>query len=236
MDINAFTNYLENTPLVWLIVTIGTYKLGLYIYNKSGKKSYLQPIVLAYLILVPILLITQVPYEKYFKSVELLNFFLGPATVALALPLYKNFYYIRKYMIPILVTLFVGATFTILFAVFILYLFDSSIITILSMTTKSVTAPITIITSKDIGGNPALAMSFVVGTGFIGAIFSSFIFKVMKIKHAEAKGFSLGLISHAMGVARAAETSEKTAAFAALAMGLCGIFTAIILPIVISFL
>lgn len=235
MNFDALIEYLNSTPLIWLIITLGSYKLGLLLYNKSGKNSFLQPILIAYFIMVPILLLTQIPYEKYFESVEILNFFLGPATVALALPLYKHFKYIRMYLIPLFVTLFVGGVIAVLSSIIIFYFFDGSLVTLLSMTTKSVTAPITIITSKEIGGNPSLAVSFLVITGLTGAVFSGILFKLLKIKSDEAKGFSLGLIAHAIGVARSMEISEKASAFAALAMGLCGIFTAIILPLVIAF-
>jgi len=104
------------------------------------------------------------------------------------------------------------------------------------MTTKSVTAPITLITAHDIGANAALAIGFVVITGLLGALFGTFIFKLLKIKHDAAKGFALGLISHAVGTARAFEISENAAAFSALAMGLVGVFIAVVLPIVIGFL
>lgn len=103
------------------------------------------------------------------------------------------------------------------------------------MTTKSITAPIAIITSEQIGAIPSLAVGFVIITGIIGALLGTLIFKIAKIKHETSKGFALGLISHGIGTARAIEIGEKAAAFSALAMGLCGIFTAIFLPIAISF-
>lgn len=234
MNSDALIAYVTTTPLTWIIITISAYKIGIFVYEKSGKHALLQPIVIAYLIMLPILLVAQIPYKEYFSSVSILHFFLGPATVALALPLYKNLKLIRAYFVPIAVTLLLGSTFTILSALGILWLFDASSMTLLSMTTKSVTAPITIITAQDIGANPSLAMGFVVMTGLLGALFSSVVFKLLKIKHDAAKGFALGLISHAIGIARAIEISENAAAFGALAMGLVGVFIAITLPIVVT--
>lgn len=236
MNLDAIIAYASTTPLTWIIVTISAYKIGILVYEKSGKHSLLQPIVVAYLIMLPLLIITKVPYKQYFESVSIIHFFLGPATVALALPLYKNLTLIRAYFFPIMVTLFIGGTFTILSALGILWLFGASKTTMLSMTTKSVTAPITIITAQDIGAIPSLAMGFVVITGLLGALFGSFIFKILRIKHDAAKGFALGLISHAIGIARAVEISDKAAAFAALAMGLVGVVIAILLPIIIGLL
>ncbi|MBV5279163.1 MAG: LrgB family protein [Campylobacteraceae bacterium] len=236
MNLDALIAYVTSTPLVWIIVTISAYKIGILVYEKSGKNTLLQPIVIAYMIMLPILILTNIPYKQYFESVSIIHFILGPATVALALPLYKNLKLIRSYFVPIVATLFLGGTFTILSALGILWLFDASTTTMLSMTTKSVTAPITIITAQDIGAIPSLAMGFVVITGLLGALFSSFIFKILRIKHDAAKGFALGLISHAIGIARAVEISDKAAAFAALAMGLVGVVIAVLLPIIIGLL
>ena len=236
MNVDALIDYVMNTPLSWIIITMSAYKVGILIYEKTGKNALLQPIVVAYVIMLPILIIAQIPYKQYFESVSILHFFLGPATVALALPLYKNLTLIRAYFLPVMVTLLAGCTFTILSALGILWLFGASKITMLSMTTKSVTAPITLITAHDIGANAALAIGFVVITGLLGALFGTFVFKLLRIKHDAAKGFALGLISHAVGTARAFEISENAAAFSALAMGLVGMFIAVFLPIVIGFL
>lgn len=236
MNLEALYAYVSSTPLVWIIVTISAYKIGILVYEKSGKNALLQPIVVAYMIMLPILLLADIPYQRYFESVSVIHFILGPATVALALPLYKNLKLIHAYFVPIVATLILGGAFTILSALGILWLFDASTTTMLSMTTKSVTAPITIITAQDIGAVPSLAMGFVVITGLLGALFGSFIFKMLRIKHDAAKGFALGLISHAIGIARSVEISEKAAAFAALAMGLVGVLIAVLLPIIIGWL
>lgn len=236
MNVDALMAYITSTPLTWIIITMSAYKVGILIYEKTGKHALLQPIVIAYVIMLPILIIAHIPYKQYFESVSILHFFLGPATVALALPLYKNLKLIHAYLLPIFITLFVGGIFTILSAVGILWLLGASKITMLSMTTKSVTAPITLITAHDIGANASLAIGFVVITGLLGALFGTFVFKLLKIKHDAAKGFALGLISHAVGTARAFEISENAAAFSALAMGLVGVFIAVFLPIVIGLL
>lgn len=234
MNVDALIAYITSTPLTWIIITMSAYKVGILIYEKTGKHALLQPIVIAYVIMLPILIIAQIPYKQYFESVSILHFFLGPATVALALPLYKNLKLIHAYLLPIFITLVAGGIFTILSALGILWLLGASKITMLSMTTKSVTAPITLITAHDIGANAALAIGFVVITGLFGALFGTFIFKLLRIKHDAAKGFALGLISHAVGTARAFEISENAAAFSALAMGLVGMFIAVFLPIVIG--
>lgn len=235
MNIDALMLYIQTSPLPWLIFTISSYKIGVIVYEKSNKNPLLQPIIIAYAIMLPILLLSGVSYEHYFKSTTLIHFFLGSATVALALPLYNNLKHIYTYFFPLVITILLGGFLTIAVAVGILYLFDASTITMLSMSTRSVTAPITIITAEDIGANPSLALGFVLITALLGALFSDIIIRIMKIKNDAAKGFALGLISHAVGIAKSMEISQKAAAFAALAMGLYGVSIALILPIIIMY-
>lgn len=236
MNFDALIEYITNTPLVWLILTLGSFKLGIIIYEKFDKHTLLQPIIIAYAIIMSTLFITGVSYEEYFKGVEIIHFFLGPATVALALPLYNNLKHIKSLFLPIMITLVIAGIFSILIAVGLLWALDAKLPTILSMTTKSITAPIAIITSAQIGAIPSLAVGFVIITGIIGALLGTTIFRLINIKHDTSKGFALGVVSHGIGTARAIEISEKAAAFSALAMGLSGIFTAVFLPLIIQFL
>lgn len=236
MNTEALIQYIHTTPLTWLILTLLAYKIGIIIYEKSNKHTLLQPIIIAYLIIMSIILISGTTYEEYFKGVEIIHFFLGPATVALALPLYNNLKYIKELFFPILITLVIAGTFSIVIAVSLLWSMGAELVTMLSMTTKSITAPIAIITSEQIGAIPSLAVGFVIITGIIGALLGGIVFKIIKIKHDTSKGFALGLISHGIGTARAIEISQKAAAFGALAMGLSGILTSILLPIIIFYI
>lgn len=236
MNIEALITYITTTPLIWLLITLGSFKLGIIIYERFNKNPLLQPIIISYFIIICTLFMTGVSYEEYFKSVEIIHFFLGPATVALALPLYNNLKYIKSLFFPIVIALLIAGTFSIVLAVFLLWVLGAQLPTILSMTTKSITAPIAIITSEQIGAIPSLAVGFVIITGIIGAVLGTTIFKILNIKHDTSKGFALGVISHGIGTARAIEISQKAAAFSALAMGLSGIVTAIFLPLIVEFL
>lgn len=220
--------------LFWLILTIGIFQLGLTLYEKFNKPMLLQPIMVTYVSVICLLLLSGTSYDEYFKGTQFIHFMLAPATVALALPLYKNFALIRSLFIPVVITLFVGSAISILIATGLLYIFGASFETILSMMTKSITAAIAVITSEQIGAIPSLAVGFVILTGMTGAVFGTLVFKIAKIKHDESKGFALGIISHGIGTARAVDISEKAGAFSALAMGLGGILVSIVLPIVIQ--
>lgn len=236
MNFDALIEYITTTPLIWLLLTMGAFKVGIIVYEKFNKHTLLQPIIVSYVIIMSVLLLSGASYEEYFKGVEIIHFFLGPATVALALPLYRNLKFIKSLFMPILITLLVAGSFSIIIAIILLWALDAQLPTILSMTTKSITAPIAIITSEQIGAIPSLAVGFVLITGIIGALLGTFIFKLMRIKHDTSKGFALGVISHGIGTARAFEISEKAAAFSALAMGLTGVLTAVFLPLIIQFL
>lgn len=236
MNFDALIQYLQSTPLIWLILTLLSYKIGIIVYEKSNKHTLLQPIVSSYVILISAVLFTNTSFEEYFTSVHLIHFLLGVATVSLALPLYNNLKHIKRLFVPIILTLIIGSIFSVIIAISILYILGASEQTILSVTTKSITAPIAIITSEQIGAIPSLAIAFILITGIVGALFGSLVFKFMKIKHETSKGFALGLVSHGIGTGRAVEIGEKAGAFSSLAMGLCGVFTAIVLPLIIQFL
>lgn len=236
MNLNALLEYANTTPLTWLLLTLISYKIGIIIYTKFNKHTLLQPIIISYIIILSTILITNTSYSEYFKSVEIINLFLGPATVSLALPLYNNLKHMKTLFIPIILILVTTVIFSITISVGLLWILGAKLPTILAMTTKSVTAPIAINTSEQIGAIPSLAIGFVIMTGIFGAIVGTPIFKFMRIKHDTSKGFALGMVSHAIGTARAVEISEKAAAFSALAMGASGIFTAIILPFIINLL
>lgn len=195
MNFDALISYIHSTPLTWLIATLAAFKFGIIIYEKFNKHTLLQPIIIAYVILLSLIIYTNTSFEEYFKSVEIIHFFLGPATVALALPLYKNLKYVKSLFIPIVFTLFIAGIFSIVIAISLLWIFGADLPTILSMTTKSITAPIAIITSQQIGGIPSLAVGFVLITGIIGALFGTIVFKLAGVKHDTSKGFALGLVS-----------------------------------------
>lgn len=236
MNLTALHQYIESSPLTWLIITLAIYKLGIIIYELSGKKSFLQPIIITYISVLFFLIFTNTKYEHYFESVSLIHFFLAPATVALALPLYNNIKYIKAFFFPMMISLIFCSAFTVLISIFALFLFDVEIEMIMATLTKSITIPIAIVTSEQIGAIASIATCFVVIVGLSGAIFGTFAFKIARVKNDESKGFALGLISHGIGTARATQISEKAGAFSALAMGINGILTAILLPLIMIFL
>ena len=185
-------------------------------------------------VVVGTVIVLGVSYETYYNSSYMLHAMLGPATVALAIPLFQNAKRIRSLLLPILLTVLVGGTLTVSLAVGILWALGADSVTLLSMPTKSITTPIAMIVTEQVGGIPALSAMFVLLTGAIGAIIGIPLMNRMGIKDEGVKGFTMGLTAHALGTARALEEGKECGAFSALAMSVTGVLTAVLLPLVIE--
>jgi putative effector of murein hydrolase len=196
----------------------------------------LHPTVVGACIVALLLPKLNINYAVYLQGNDLLMFWLGPATVALAVPLYQQFHLIRKMALPILLTCSCGAIFAAGSAVAIAYLVGANEITMLSLAPKSVTTPIAIDLASEIGGLTTLAAGCVALTAAIGICLAPFVFRLLKIDDPKIWGFCLGITAHGMGTARAFEMNPTAGAFSSLAMCLTGAFSAAFLPIAITLL
>jgi len=229
-----FLNLIVGFPLFGLLLSILSFYAGQKLYLFSGRKAYLQPVTAGMLIVIGILVATGIPYSKYYASAQFLHLLLGPTIVALAIPLFQHARRIRALLLPILLTLITGGTLTVGIAVGIMWAFHTSETSIISITTKSITTPIAMAVSEKLGGLASLSAIMVIFTGAFGAIVGIPILHRMGIRDNAVKGVAIGLNAHAIGTARALEENEECGAFSAFAMGVTGILTAIILPIVFS--
>lgn len=232
----AFIQTLVAFPLFGVVLTVMAFVLGQQLYLRLGKRSYLQPVVAGMMLVIVVLLVLGISYRDYYRSADPLNLMLGPATVALAVPLYQNMRRIRALFLPIVLTLVCGSFITVGIAVGILWLFGSETSTLMSMTTKSITTPIAMAVSEKLGGLPSLSAVLVMFTGALGAVVGVPLMRRLGVRDEAVKGIALGLTAHAIGTARALEESEECGAFAALAMGITGVMTAIALPLIVSLL
>ena len=223
--------YLQAEPLFWLTLTIGSYLIADFIYRKSNLFPLLNPVAFSVLLVSLILIIFNIQYERYFDGAKFIHFLLGPATVALAIPIYRKWDLIVSNSKAIFVSLILGS----FFAIFITYVlslhFELQEELIFSLLPRSVTAPIAMGISEIIGGIPSLTAIITLITGVIGASLGVFVFDIMKLKKMEARGFSLGLASHGIGTARAMSRDKNAGVFAAVGMGLSGLIMSIIVPL-----
>ena len=223
--------YLQAEPLFWLTLTIGSYLIADFIYRKSNLFPLLNPVAISVLIVSLILIFFNIQYERYFEGAKFIHFLLGPATVALAVPIYKKWDLIVSNSKAIFISLLIGSVFAILVTYLLSLYFELPKELILSLLPRSVTAPIAMGISEIIGGIPSLTAIITLITGVIGASLGIFVFDLMKLKNMDARGFSLGLASHGIGTARAMSKNKNAGVFAAVGMGLSGLVTSILVPL-----
>lgn len=228
--------YLATTPLLGLTLTLAVYLLALRINRHFHGHPLANPVLIGMLALSTLLFITDTPYPKYFEGAQFVHFLLGPATVALALPLYAHVRRVQALVKPLTIALLLGSATAIVSAMFIAWYSNGSWVSVLSLAPKSVTTPIAMGIAEQIGGLPSLTAVLVIVTGIIGAVLCEPLFKALKIRSDAAKGLAIGVSAHGIGTARAFQISEQTGAFSALAMGLNGLLTAILVPLLLPWL
>ena len=172
--------YLSASPLLGLTLTLLAYQGAFWFYKRSGMNPLANPVLIAVAILVLLLTLTATSYETYFAGAQFVHFLLGPATVALAVPLYTQFRRVRSLLLPVLVGLVAGSLTAALSAIAVARLFGASLATQLSLAPKSVTTPIAMGIAERIGGIPSLTAVLVIITGILGAVGARYIFDAMR--------------------------------------------------------
>jgi predicted murein hydrolase (TIGR00659 family) len=231
-DLRAVWVYLAASPLLHLTLTLIAYQIGYAIYKRANMNPLLNPVLFAVVVLVAILLGTGTSYQTYFEGAQFVHFLLGPATVCLAVPLYRQFHRVRQSALAISVSLLAGTLTAAFSAVAIAWALGAAEETITSIAPKSVTAPIAMGISERLGGLPSLTAVFVIATGILGASLGPLVLNALGVKDWAARGFAIGTAAHGIGTARALQVSEIAGAFSGLAMGLNALATAILLPLI----
>jgi predicted murein hydrolase (TIGR00659 family) len=228
--------YLAETPLLWLTLTLVAYVLAFGFYRASGSSPLVNPVALAVLILIGLLLASGTSYDSYFAGAQFVHFLLGPATVSLAVPLYRQRAKLAALWLPILVALVSGIFAAALSALAIAAALGADVATLLSLAPKSVTAPVAMGIAEQLGGHPSLTAVLVVATGILGAVMGTPLFRWLRIREDSVKGIAMGVTSHGIGTARAFQVSGEMGAFSGLAMALSAFASALLLPPVLSWI
>jgi predicted murein hydrolase (TIGR00659 family) len=228
--------YLAATPLLGLTLTLLAYQAAYWLYRRAGMNPWANPVAIAVAFIIFLLWLTNTPYRRYFEGAQFVHFLLGPATVALALPLYAQMRRLKSMAGPLLVALVLGSLTAIVSAVAVAALFGASSATLKSLAPKSVTTPIAMGIAEKIGGLPSLTAVLVVVTGILGAVMGRSVLNALKVEDQAVRGFATGVAAHGIGTARAFQESEMAGAFSALAMGLNGVLTALLLPYLVQWL
>jgi predicted murein hydrolase (TIGR00659 family) len=228
--------YLHTQPLLWLTATLAAYALGAALHERAGRAPFVNPVAIAVAILVALLLGTGTSYATYFEGAQFVHFLLGPATVALAVPLYRNRAIVARAIVPLTGAVLAGAVTAAGSAMALAWALGASRQTILSLAPKSVTTPIAMGVAERIGGLPSLTAVLVILTGICGAILARPLLNGIGVTDWRARGFAVGLAAHGLGTARAFQVDQVAGTFAGIAVGLNGIVTSIIVPIMASWI
>jgi predicted murein hydrolase (TIGR00659 family) len=228
--------YLSGSPLLWLTVTLAAYVAADAVSVALRRHPLANPVLMAVVLVAGLLLATGTPYPDYFAGAQFVHFLLGPATVALAVPLVQHLPEVRRAVVPMLAALVVGSFTAIASAVLLARAFGLDRAAMLALAPKSSTAAIAMGIAEKIGGDPALTAVLVILTGITGAIVVTPLMNALRLKNYAARGFAAGLASHGIGTARAFQVDPVAGAFAGIALGLNGLLTALLVPVVVQWL
>ncbi len=235
-DASRLWVYLAASPLLWLAMTLLAYAIADRLSLAAKRHPLVNPVLIAVAALSAMLWASGTQYAVYFEGAQFVHFLLGPATVALAIPLHRNWPVVRKAIVPILAALGAGSLTAVISAVGIAWAFGAPYELLASLAPKSVTAAIAMGISEGLGGNPSLTAALVITTGVLGAIMVTPMMNAMGLTDYRARGFAAGVASHGIGTARAFQVDPVAGTFAGIALGLNGLITALIVPALMAWL
>jgi predicted murein hydrolase (TIGR00659 family) len=222
---------LFDAPVTPLILTWLAFEVGRTVQRRCGGSALANPVLIAVMLIIPVLEACDVSYDTYLRGAGFIHFLLGPAAVALAVPIYDNRERIRETMGSLLAGVGAGATVACGSAVALAWWLGASGDVVRSIAPKSVTTPIAIGISEGIGGRPSMTVVFVIMTGIIAAMFSGRIFDWLGVRDWAARGIAVGVAGHGIATAQILLVNQNAGAFAGLSIGLTGLFTAVLLPL-----
>ena len=232
-DPGLIWSYLSQSPLLWLTATLIAYYLGDSIFRATRRQSWANPVLIAVILLAVVLWGTGTSYQTYFEGAQFVHFMLGPATVALGMPLYDNLRRVRKAALPLIAALVAGSVTAVVSVLAIGKAMGLSHVMLASLAPKSTTAPVAIGIAERLGGEPTITAVLVLLTGIFGAVIVTPLLNGLGVRDWRARGFAVGVAAHGIGTARAFQVNETAGAFAGIGMGLNAVLTAIIAPLVL---
>ena len=225
--------YLQTAPLFWLTATLAAFLVAEGAARRARRHPLVNPVLIAVTLVAVLLKLTGTPYKTYFEGAQFVHFLLGPATVALGVPLYRNFALVRANAWPMAGALLAGAVVAMVSSVGVAALLGAPREALISLAPKSVTAGVAMAVSEKLGGLPPLTAVLVIFTGVIGAVIVTPMMNALGIRDYAARGFAAGLTSHGIGTARAFTVDPVAGAFAGVAMGLNAVVTPALAPLIL---
>jgi putative effector of murein hydrolase len=226
---------LEQSPLFWLAATLLAYGFGQAVQHACRGSPLANPVLIAILLMAALLEVTATPYPIYFAQVQYINFLLGPATVALAVPLARNLKQVSRSFHGVGLALVAGSITSTLSGVCIVWLLGGSRAVAFSMAPKAVTTPIAMAVAQQAGGVPALTAALAIAGGIVAAMLGETILRQLRVDDWRAHGLAAGVAGSGVAAAQVAPRDSLAAAFAAVGIGLNGVLTAVIVPAISLF-
>lgn len=222
-----------STALFGVMITLIAYEIGLYLNRRTGI-TMLNPLLVSIVLIILLIRLTGISYEAYNKGGSIISFFIAPATVVLAVPLYRNLQLLKKNLLPIFIGVLMGSLVNFFSLLFLFRFTDLDSELLLSLLPKSVTTPIGIELSAQLGGIREITVAAIIISGLTGVIFGPMIFRILKIHDPVARGVAYGATAHALGTVKAMEEGEIQGGMSGLSIGVTGVVTAIIVPLLIG--
>lgn len=221
------------TSLLWVVVTLLVYAAARVAYDRT-RLAVLNPAIVSIAAMIAILLATHTPYAQYERGGRVIAFWLGPAVVALGVPLALQLERVRRNLSAISLALLAGAVTGVVVAVVVAHVMGASPVIVRSLAPRSITTPIAIAVAARLGGIPALSAVVSIVSGALGGFVGVWLLRVSGVRSRLATGLALGAAAHGLGTARAADEGEVERGAAGLAMGVMGILTALLAPILVA--
>lgn len=227
---------LLHSPVFLVLLTLAAYRLGREARERTGGHPLAQPVLVAIVVIGLAITWLDIDYSDYRSGTELIAFWLGPATVALAVPLHRNAHRLKGFVVPMLVGIPLGAAVSILLAYGLVRLLGGAEELALTMAPKAATTPVSIALSEEIGGLPPLTAVVTIIAGILGAIAGPAVLSLLRVREPRARGLAMGAVSHGIGTSRSLHDNQTEGAFAGLSMGLTALATSILLPVILFLL
>ncbi|MBU2977790.1 LrgB family protein [Alteromonas sp. C1M14] len=231
---DLFFSVFSVSGAVWIGITLCAYLFSLWVVRKTNNNPFANPVLVTAIITGAAILLSQREMSAYQQDTAIIHWLLGPATVALALPMYAQWEKIRSLGWRLVAAVATGGIIAPVTAWLAVYAFDTPFAIQMTMLAKSITTPLAMEATEQVHGVPALAAVFVITTGIVGAVLAPAVYRLLAVTLPQAQGVALGSVCHAIGTAKALHMGEKTGALATLGLCLNGIMTAIVLPLLFA--
>lgn len=228
--------WLVHSPLFALLLTLAAYRLGREVRDLTGGHALAQPVLVAIVVVGGVITAIDLDYADYRDGTEILVFWLGPATVALAIPLHRQAHRLRGFVVPMLVAIPLGAAVSIASAILLVRVLGGDDLLARTTAPKAATTPVAIALAESNGGIAALAAVLAILVGILGAVAGPAVLNLLRVKDHRARGLAQGAVSHGIGASRMLADDETEGAFAGLSMGLTALAMSLLLPALVALL